>query len=913
MKISKKTLLVMSGMLSMSALWLMFVSATDDKNLFMDVNNAIQHIPEIKIVSTGNSNNTTATIKKVGDNLVWIDTDNFILWQTWDNKNTISKNSKYSSILWWIKNKIQWNYNVIIWGSWNNINEQQYNTIVWWENNTIDSNNKWYNTIAWWKNNKIENSSYASVIVWGHDNTIHQGKYSVVMWNNSSVKWTNSVALWSWAKINASNSFLWTDGENNEMLKKDDVFVVMARNWAVINSDKAHTFAKLTLWWPLILSSSESQTGIVCEWWQWWWIIKIEKSDNNQLCLCSCDGSGWNSMFYKGRCLSVCNQSLEPPKCGSTVDRECTSKWIIYSWSCENWLIIEWTWSYFVDKNNIVHRSCQTNDGQVQSCSGSVNTQEKISDCIICPEGSTYNKSSKSCDCVGWQEYIKETNTCRCPEWTIRNGVNKCVDKIRTIGCVLGNATANNANTRLPENAEWVNSWFTQTWNENSKEYEPSKKITTYDPTGSEECSFKCKYNFNYVPKSHSCVPATQTWTCTWLPQNAEWRNWLFTQTRSGSLNTRYPLNKTGSYIKPHNFNPLECTYTCQENYQYIESTNTCEPNEAPCKWDKPEEWSGYKFWSGTYTYGYTPTSWSYTSSSNPKSCEFTCNKWYTYKNKECIKTPKCWSTAETCDEWEITYYTNNYCKKRSSYSSTCVYTHWKCKTSGKNSEIEVPCECETTPKPCPEGYSRDSKKEMCKFTPRFCMVHRIGNITYYYPAQWYSSALSGSVACFNEQVKINSNYEPYTHHEENSYSTTDKVFYPGYWPNKDSLGLFYALPFYYDNNTTGNYLYPETSLDIIDWRVRYYDDYLGEEVSVKKETLENFIKYNKENYCKLVRYNSDNYAQSDVWMYLDCDFPDIFIERLSDMNEFKNFDKRFYIDRREDHTNSDPNFCKYN
>jgi hypothetical protein len=144
----------------------------------------------------------------------------------------------------------------------------------------------------------------------------------------------------------------------------------MAQNWAVINRDKAHSFAKLTLWWPLVLSDSDNQSNIQCGQWQWWGIIKMEKSDKKQLCLCSCDGSWWNSMFSYGACLNVCTPTQ--PECGTEINRICENWITSYSWSCINGNVVEWTWAYFVDKNNIVHRSCQTNDGQVKSsCSGS--------------------------------------------------------------------------------------------------------------------------------------------------------------------------------------------------------------------------------------------------------------------------------------------------------------------------------------------------------------------------------------------------------------------------------------------------------------------------------------------------------------------------------------------------------------
>ena len=436
MKISKKALLAISGLLSISALWLMFVSA-DSRELFMDVHNAVQHINKVKIISTW-SNTKTATLSYTND-LVQIDTDNFILWETWDNKNTITKTETKtaSSILWWIKNSILWSYDVIIWWSGNTIG-WTYNTILWWEWNNINSGTCWsFDTIVWWKNNNIlwidaynpngegcSESNKNSVIIWGHDNYTY-GNYSVVMWNNSSVSWDNSVALWSGSHIEANNSFLWTDGNSPETLKTNDVFVIMAQNWAVINTNKAHSFAKLTLWWPLVLSNSDNQSDIQCGQWQWGGIIKMEKSENNQLCLCSCDGSGWNSMFSYWACSKVCNKFLEPPKCGTEVTTECTRRWIVYSWSCENGKPIEWTWAYFVDKNNVVHRSCQTADGQVDSsCTG--NTASDVNEII----------SACKPQCANWTDFDKNWKSCKssleCPDGYARKDANSDCEVINT-------------------------------------------------------------------------------------------------------------------------------------------------------------------------------------------------------------------------------------------------------------------------------------------------------------------------------------------------------------------------------------------------------------------------------------------------------------------------------------------------
>lgn len=435
MKISKKTLLAISILLNISALWLMFASAAD-RDLFMDIHNAVHHINELKIISTWNDT-TSATLSNTGG-LVRIDTNNYILWETWDKKNTLSSTNS-SSILWWEKNTIMGSYNIILGWS-GNITRWTHNTILWWEWNNIVIETCWsMNTILWWKNNNISWGTYTpgasclnyddknySVIIWGHDNNIY-GNYSVVMWNNSSVEWTGSTALWSWSHIQADNSFLWTDGNSPETLETNDVFVIMAQNWAIINTNKAHSFAKLTLWWPLVLSTNNNQSGALCEWWQWGGIIKIEKSDNNQLCLCSCDGFEWNSMFSNWACSKVCNKSIESPICGS-VDRICPYR-IMYSWHCINWKVIEWTWAYFVDKDNVIHRSCQTQDGQVASCSGTVSQdmqhrQECIDRIWVCAGGWSYDPSWHACnsdiECAAWYALNPQTNQCELI-WTCKN------------------------------------------------------------------------------------------------------------------------------------------------------------------------------------------------------------------------------------------------------------------------------------------------------------------------------------------------------------------------------------------------------------------------------------------------------------------------------------------------------------
>ena len=430
--ISKKSLLIIWGILCTASFWLMFVSAAD-RILSTDLHNAIHHIDQVNFIPTGNV--TTVTMKN-NQRLVQIDTDNFILWQSWGNQNN-ADGAGYGSILWGKKNKITWSYNIIL-GWYKNHSEWTHNSILWWEWNRLTLYQS-YNTIIWWQDNQITwSNSYEegrsedfnyNVIVWWANNKINRSRNSVVIWTNSSVEWINSVVLWSNSHIKADNSFLWTDGNfSEETLQADDVFAVNAQSWVIINTNKAHSFAKLTLWWSLVLSDSDKQSDIVCEWWQWEWIMKIEKSENDQLCLCSCDGYGWSSMSSKGRCLSTCNQSMEPPKCGTEVNLVCPYR-MMYSWSCENGKVIEWTWAYFVDKNDVVHRSCQTSDGQVASCSGTISQDIEFKEtCMkqiwLCVGWWRYDSNGNGCSaditCKPGYQFNEETQNCELI-WTCKN------------------------------------------------------------------------------------------------------------------------------------------------------------------------------------------------------------------------------------------------------------------------------------------------------------------------------------------------------------------------------------------------------------------------------------------------------------------------------------------------------------
>jgi hypothetical protein len=371
MKISKTLVLMLWWLFSLAGLWLMFASAAE-KQLW-DPYNEVHHVLSVTLLSWSNR----STLSKVWNGILWIKADNFVISQTWDLLNK-AVNTHDSSILWWIKNQIDgWKGNVILWWQGNAIKKQGNmnltdSAILWWSGNQIlqsSNKNSDKSVILWWVGNTLR---WSNSVAWWESNRL-EWDFSTVLWNNSEVKWDRSVALWSGAKVNANNSFLWTDGSQTENLWQAKVFAVVSKNWVVVNADKANSFSQLTIWGPLIVYKTDvmaKDEGLGCTA-DTKWVLKVIKRDNSQNCFCSCDGEFWHSLYWQWVCVWKCDTSLAP-KCGTDFSRIEVGGSYLYSWSCEIWKIVKWTWDYVVTKDNVVHRSCQTNNGKALECTWSV-------------------------------------------------------------------------------------------------------------------------------------------------------------------------------------------------------------------------------------------------------------------------------------------------------------------------------------------------------------------------------------------------------------------------------------------------------------------------------------------------------------------------------------------------------------
>ena len=195
----------------------------------------------------------------------------------------------------------------------------------------------------------------------------------------------------------------------------------------------------------------------------------------------------------------------------------------------------------------------------------------------------------------------------------------------------------------LPANTEWVNKYFEQKL-QNGGWSPQNKPLSYYNNNVNTECSYKCIENYTW--DGTSCVASTKKANCEWnIPLLAEAKPWHGTYTQTWNGSTWTPPSKSWSYDES------ECGYKCKTNYTW--NGSSCVLWTGSC-WTKPT-WSGYKFWTWIYTYGYTPTSWTYTGGTLWP-CLYKCDTGYIWNstNKKCeIIEYKC-TTNKSTSPWYI-------------------------------------------------------------------------------------------------------------------------------------------------------------------------------------------------------------------------------------------------------------------
>jgi len=554
-----------------------------DIDLKVDLTDPIQHIESVKIIqqewswSVEMSKIWNLFGAKISSGI------NVVL-----GENSV-QNTKSSVILWWYHNNLlYWEFSTIIAWEENLIRWWTGNTILWWSNNKIIWER--FSIIAGWKWNSL--SWQSSTILWWYDNKVRWDN-SVVVWIESSVTWNNSVSMWVNAKVDANNSFLWTNESDERALAFSDVFAVVSERGMVINSDRANDNAMLTVNWPLVVGIDGDEQNLVCEEWLWAWILKGIFT-GNRYCLCSCDWNNRNSIFWQWKCQSICDGDVKPV-CGTGL--YLINSWSTYTfqWTCEVWYPVDWTWAYLVDKNDIVHWTCQTAGWATVQCS-TWNIQWHLLDSCNFNGDLVYHWRTKTA-------YLEST-----PTW-------ECISEQRT--CNNGRLSGSYTNSSC-------NAWCKKPWN------------SDYIP----HWSGIQAYQYGLVPGYLSCVSEVRTCNNGRLSGSFEYESCVNPPAECGAASE-------GTYYNPPSTDLCDVWISSQVNEEYAKYTWTCTNwtnavtcsadrtyQHTTCGWVEPT-WAWVVLGS-THYISLLQKSWTYYNGVLGD-CQWKCDEWYTVDWDKCV------------------------------------------------------------------------------------------------------------------------------------------------------------------------------------------------------------------------------------------------------------------------------------
>jgi len=174
------------------------------------------------------------------------------------------------------------------------------------------------------------------------------------------------------------------------------------------------------------------------------------------------------------------------------------------------------------------------------------NTQQQ--NCTSLPKNAQWinSKFTQTWDGVSWtpsshsNNYTSDINvecSFQCnTNYTRDSNSGKCVTNIQKTDC-----------SWLPNNAQWINSKFTQTWNWGSRN--PSSHENHYTSDSNVECSFQCNANYSRNSSSKSCEYNWSSWGWSWWGWG--WSSWGWSSSKNNyiSVSTNRKSPSTNQYI----------------------------------------------------------------------------------------------------------------------------------------------------------------------------------------------------------------------------------------------------------------------------------------------------------------------------------------------------------------------------
>lgn len=316
-------LLISSAILLIATLPLLnFGSFSSALNIWADVLNR---------VSTGDRHVTRLYELILSDNSV----DNWVKINIKDNHLTISN----GIVVWDNDSSADWQFSSIWWWMQNKIESSDYAWIAWWTSNKISN---WDNSVIWgWNRNTIvwENA----VIAWGEQNSA-SALWVVVWWRNNAGN-SNGVALWGQNNSGGSSSLVmwswasWNHAFSRNAQADDNAARIDAKSGVLIWTTNTIAWVSLVVSWAVKIAWSGSSTAN--------WIAGEIRVVNG--CFYAFD--------WKYR--HVVSQANNPTEC----------TWFASTATCDFWNVRLQQWDQVTWYNSTISTSCA---GERVVCSGGI-------------------------------------------------------------------------------------------------------------------------------------------------------------------------------------------------------------------------------------------------------------------------------------------------------------------------------------------------------------------------------------------------------------------------------------------------------------------------------------------------------------------------------------------------------------
>ena len=464
--------------------------------------------------------------------IVWI-----INTTNWATKTVIETNpdssklhtpSLFSLFLWNPSNSVEMSV-----ATWSN-NLDILNWLIVWKNHTVNWSPK-LSVIWWWKNNII-NASYAWIGGW-QENEINKWENWAIWWWYSNKIWTsNNAKNWviAWWRNNHDDGWwiiLWWKYNKIASLNKGWVILWWQGNsawpqslvlWsATTQNPRAWEYS--FIWNQKRTTDIDFQASINAENWMliWTynpitgvslvssWAIRLWQENNNIKWWIH--NSWWCIQFYDWNVYNTLGKvSEDSGKCG------------INTW-CQFGIATLHNWDIVTAYSVSYTGNCQNASGQVTCLNWKLVDENNQSDVFVYPY--CYNLSDDPIITV--TEWYQQ-----CHEW-------------------------------LPDNAEWVNQYFTQELDTNTNTYN-SQPEAQFDPSGAKECSYDCKSWYEH--ENGSCVAK-----CIWWDEPDS-------NDSNISKNTSTSQPQEWKYVNPGS-ELAACQWTCIGGA--IREWNKCVPMDA--------------------------------------------------------------------------------------------------------------------------------------------------------------------------------------------------------------------------------------------------------------------------------------------------------------------------------------------